>query len=235
MNLICIRTIMVEALTLGIDVGTSATKVILLNEQSEWEMHSWPSSEDVWNNLKEWLSNKDGEINRVGITGHGPSAIVIRDGAICGRIIPWYESLPDECQRPPEGDHILPPTRYWVPSRIAQWELENGPLGNGVVVQLKDLLNWQLTGIIARDSRSMRGYSGEGHFHLPEDVIGTVTTEGAYLSGIPPGAEVICGCDDLTAGVVGLGANIFGSGFQPNGRSDFINVYSCSKPNQYSF
>ncbi|MEE3082666.1 MAG: hypothetical protein VX320_01075 [Candidatus Thermoplasmatota archaeon] len=197
---------MVGALTLGIDVGTSATKVLLIDTQSEWEMHSWPSSENLWSNLKQWLSGKKGHIVRVGITGHGPSAIVIREGEICGRIIPWHETLPDGCQRPTEGDQILSPTRAWVPSRIAQWELENGPLGNGIVVQLKDMLNWQLTGVIARDSRSMRGYSGDGYFHLPEDVIGKVTKVGEELSGIPAGAEVICGCDDLTAGVLGLRA-----------------------------
>ena len=52
----------------------------------------------------------------------------------------------------------------------------------------------------------MRGYVGDGHFHLPEDVIGQVSRQGAELSGITQGAEVICGCDDLTAGVIGLGA-----------------------------
>jgi mannitol-1-phosphate 5-dehydrogenase len=52
----------------------------------------------------------------------------------------------------------------------------------------------------------MRGYVGNGHFHLPEDVIGRVSNQGSELSGIAEGAEVICGCDDLTAGVIGLGA-----------------------------
>ncbi|MEE2812721.1 MAG: hypothetical protein VX627_06860 [Candidatus Thermoplasmatota archaeon] len=197
---------MVETWTLGIDVGTSSTKVILLNEESEWDMHVWPSSEGVWNNLKQWLDGRTENIIRVGITGHGPSAIVIRDGALCGRMIQWNESIPESCERPTFGDQILSPSRSWVPSRLAQWELENGPIGNGVVVQLKDFLNWELTGVIARDSRSMRGYVGEGHFHLPEDVIGTITETGSRLSGIPEGVEVICGCDDLTAGVLGLGA-----------------------------
>ena len=41
--------------------------------------------------------------------------------------------------------------------------------------------------------------------HLPEQVIGLVNKAGAELSGIPEGVEVICGCDDLTAGVIGLG------------------------------
>ena len=41
---------MPDSLTLGIDVGTSATKVLLLRRDGQWEMASWPSSEGVWNN-----------------------------------------------------------------------------------------------------------------------------------------------------------------------------------------
>ena len=51
----------------------------------------------------------------------------------------------------------------------------------------------------------MRGYLVKSHLHLPEQVIGLVNKAGAELSGIPEGVEVICGCDDLTAGVIGLG------------------------------
>ena len=67
--------------TLGIDVGTTATKVILLKPTGEWEMESWPSEERVWENLRTWLHGlgeivgSEGfgrEISRVGITGHGP-------------------------------------------------------------------------------------------------------------------------------------------------------------------
>ena len=201
-----LRVTMPDRLTLGIDVGTSATKVLLLKSDSSWEMHVWPSSEDLWSNLREWLGNRGQHIERLGITTHGPSAVVIRDGELCGRVIPWHEDLPDGCDRNPEGEQVLPQTRAWVPARLAQWELENGPVGDGIAVQLKDFYNWQLTNVIARDSRSMRGYVGVGHFHLPEDVIGRVSKQGAELSGISQGAEVICGCDDLTAGVIGLGA-----------------------------
>ena len=193
--------------TLGIDIGSSATKALLLNADSTWEMHEWPSIEGLWQNLRTWLDERETQIERVGITAHGPSAIVIRDGALLGRIIPWHEPLPSGCKRPTEGRHKLPQTRAWVPSRLAQWELENGPIGDGVAIQLKDLYNWELTGVIARDSRSMRGYVAQTHLHLPEDVIGLVTEEGSMLSGIPAGTEVICGCDDLTAGVLGLNAN----------------------------
>jgi len=214
--------------TLGIDVGTTATKVILLKPTGEWEMDSWPSEEGVWENLRTWLDGlgeivgSEGlgrEISRVGITGHGPSAAIIRDGELVGRIIPWHEPLPEGCKRPAEGDQVLAPNRAWVPSRLAQWESENGPIGDGVAVQLKDVLNWQLTGVVARDPRSMRGYSGEGNFHLPEEVIGEVSEAGSSLSGIPAGAEVICGCDDLSAGVYGLGA----------GKGDIFNLANTSE------
>ena len=197
---------MQDRLTLGIDVGTSATKVLLLKPDSTWEMQVWPSSEGLWDNLRNWLGDRGQDIDRVGITTHGPSAVVIRDGALCGRVIPWHEVLPDECRRPTVGEHVLPSTRAWVPARLAQWEQENGPVGNGIPIQLKDLYNWELTGVVARDSRSMRGYVGDGHFHLPEEIIGQISEQGAELSGITQGAEVICGCDDLTAGVIGLGA-----------------------------
>ena len=206
MNRFGLRDVMSGNLTLGIDVGTSATKVLLLKENLSWEMHAWPSTEDLWGNLRQWLNNRGQNITRVGITTHGPSAIVIRDGTLCGRIIPWHEPLPEDCQRPTGGKQQLPPTRAWVPARIAQWEKEHGPIGNGIAVQLKDLYNWQLTNVIARDFRSMRGYVGEGNFHNPSDVIGMVTKSGSELSGITEGAEVICGTDDLTAGVLGLGA-----------------------------
>ena len=139
--------------TLGIDVGSTAIKVLLLNTDSSWEMHQWPSQEGLWPNLRAWLETKETQIERVGITAHGPSAIVIRDGEICGRIIPWHESLPKDCERPTEGEHQLPQTRTWVPSRLAQWESENGPIDDGIAIQLKDFYNWELTRIIARDSR----------------------------------------------------------------------------------
>ncbi len=207
MNRFCLGPYMSDSFTLGIDVGTSATKVLLLKSDSTWEMEVWSSTEGLWEPLRNWLGHRGQCISRVGITTHGPSAVVIRDGERCGRMIPWYESLPEQCQRPTEGNHHLSATRAWVPARLAQWELENGPIGRGVAVQIKDFHNWQLTGIIARDRRSMRGFVGEGHFHLPQSVIGQVTAEGSALSGIGEGAEVICGCDDLTAGVIGLDAN----------------------------
>ena len=191
--------------TLGIDVGSTATKVVLLNTDSSWEMHEWSSKDDLWSNLRTWLQSKDTQITRVGITAHGPSAIVIRDGDLCGRIIPWHEPLPKDCERPTQGAHQLPQTRAWVPSRLAQWETEFGAIDDGIAIQLKDMYNWELTGIVARDSRSMRGYLVKSHLHLPEEVIGLVNKAGAELSGIPEGVEVICGCDDLTAGVIGLG------------------------------
>ena len=190
--------------TLGIDVGSTATKVVLLNTDSSWEMHEWPSKDDLWSNLQTWLQSKETQITRVGITAHGPSAIVIRDGNLCGRIIPWHEPLPKDCKRPTEGAHQLPQTRAWVPSRLAQWETEFGAIDDGIAIQLKDLYNWELTGIVARDSRSMRGYLVKSHLHLPEEVIGLVNKAGAKLSGIPEGVEVICGCDDVTAGVIRL-------------------------------
>ena len=193
--------------TLGIDVGTSATKVLLLDNSGEWEMGSWPTSEGLWDNLQHWLSRRGESVVRVGITGHGPSAIVIRNGEVIGSKISWFDDFLEGCEREVDNNHILTGSRAWVPSRLAQWEKENGPIGDGVPLQLKDLYNWELTGVVGRDTRSMRGYSGEGNFFYPDEVIGRVNTAGSKTSGISIGAEVICGCDDLTAGVLGLNAN----------------------------
>jgi len=225
---------MPERLTLGLDVGTSATKVLLLKSDSTWEMGVWPTSEGLWNPLRDWLGNKKQKITRVGITTHGPSAVVIKDRRLCGRIISWHEPLPEECQRPTEGEQQLPDTRAWVPARLAQWEMENGPLKDGIAIQLKDLYNWELTGIIARDKRSMRGFSGKGHFQLPQSVIGVVTKNGAVLSGITEGAEVICGCDDLTAGVLGLDAKV-GDLFNLANTSEHVGMVGGKPQDQMSW
>ena len=91
-----------------------------------------------------------------------------------------------------------------MPSRLAQWETEFGAIDDGCN-STQGPVQLGLTGIVARDSRSMRGYLVKSHLHLPEEVIGLVNKAGAELSGIPEGVEVICGCDDLTAGVIGLG------------------------------
>ncbi len=207
MNLFVPPPSMSGKVTLGIDVGTTATKALLLSEDSSWELHSWPSDESLWRNLRNWLAEKKCQIERVGITTHGPSVVVINERGIQGKPIYWFDEIPESCIRENEGEHILPQTRAWVPSRIAQWIVENGPLNDGIAVQLKDMYNWELTGNIARDSRSMRGFSSEEYMHLPENVIGKVTKKGSELSGIDEGAEVICGCDDLTAGVLGIGAH----------------------------
>ena len=209
--------------TLGIDVGTTATKALILGHSGKWEMASWPSSEWTWGHLKEWLSSRGCEVERVGITAHGPSALVIKDGEMVGRPIFWHEPMAVEFERPSEGDHVLPSSRAWVPSRIAQWEASFGEIGDGVAVQLKDRLNLELTGVLARDTRSMRGFSGVGHFHLPEDVIGKVHAAGEEMSGIRSGAEVICGCDDLTAGVLGLELGV-GEGFNLANTSEHVGV-----------
>ena len=53
------------SLTLGIDVGTTSTKVLLLDNQGKWEMEAWPSTEDIWTNLRNWLGEKGAKIDRV--------------------------------------------------------------------------------------------------------------------------------------------------------------------------
>jgi mannitol-1-phosphate 5-dehydrogenase len=195
---------------LGIDVGTTSTKVVLLKPDGSHEFGSWPSTEDllaVWPQVKEWLAEHAGDrIGRLGITTHGPSAAVFRDDVLVGRIIPYHEKLPEGCEKPVANDHVLlkRSLKTHVPSRLAHWEREYGPLRkDDLAVQYKDVLNWQLAGVVARDSRSMRGHKVATCTH-PEVVIGRVTEAGEALSGIPAGCEVICGCDDLTASVIGL-------------------------------
>ena len=57
-------------LTLAIDVGTTATKVLLPSDDSSWQLHFWPSEEGLWNNLRKWLGNRGEKIDRVGIKLH---------------------------------------------------------------------------------------------------------------------------------------------------------------------
>ncbi|PXY77939.1 MAG: hypothetical protein CXX81_10455, partial [Methanobacteriota archaeon] len=101
--------------TLGIDVGTSATKVLLLDNSGEWEMGSWPTSEGLWDNLQHWLSRRGESVVRVGITGHGPSAIVIRNGEVIGSKISWFDDFLEGCEREVDNNHILTGSRAWVP------------------------------------------------------------------------------------------------------------------------
>lgn len=62
---------------LGIDVGTTATKALLLRPDGTHEFGAWPSAADpldVWPRVKAWLPSGI-TVEAVGVTAHGPSAV----------------------------------------------------------------------------------------------------------------------------------------------------------------
>lgn len=209
-------------LTLAIDVGTTAVKLLLLNRGGAWTLsHHATDLEDLWGPVKAAVAPHAFRIERVGITGQGQSALLVRDGERVGELQTWNDPLDVAEVDLPDGA-VLRRGGGWLPRRLRRWALDHPEETDVVSLQLKDWLNFQLTGVLASDARSMRGLlDREGRMpedlgawvglgdvvpplHPPEAVIGRVHGAGAARSGLRPGTEVICGCDDLSAGVAGL-------------------------------
>jgi mannitol-1-phosphate 5-dehydrogenase len=211
------------SLTLAIDVGSTAVKLLLLSPEGDWTISTHPTNiESPWPAVRTAVHPHAHRIERIGITGQGPSALLVQNGVRVGHLGTWQDPLTvEECVL---GDGaILHPSGPWLPRRLKQWA-DSNPQREGLTsLQIKDWLNFELTGIPASDARSMRGLldrDGTMPSHLqdwvglgeivpplfdPATVIGRVTANGATLSGLSVGTEVICGCDDLSAGVLGLG------------------------------
>jgi|GEM_PF-200791 len=234
-------------LTLGIDVGSTATKLLLLDARGQWTMASFPTDlAKTWDMVKPEIEAHAARIRAVGITGQGQSALLIDSN--CQQVGPmqtWRDpltvppvALGDACQLHPDGG--------WLPRRLAQWRADNPDLdiSDCKALQIKDMLNAQLTGVRASDARSLRGWLntdgsvcanlGMGEIKPtlfpPESVIGSVTAEAAAISGLPRGTPLICGCDDLAAGVAGLGLSE-GDAFNLANTSEHIGMISdCPKP-----
>jgi len=210
------------ALTLAIDVGSTAVKLLLLSRSGDWTLASHPTDlQDLWTPVKRSIGEHLARIERVGITGQGQSALLVCGRERVGSLDTWRSELNvGECEL---GDGaILHPSGGWLPRRLKQWVANNPERDDLKSLQIKDWLNLQLTAVTASDARSMRGLlDADGTMSQrmedwvglssivptlfkPSEVIGRVTAKGAALSGLRIGTEVICGCDDLSAGVLGL-------------------------------
>lgn len=240
-----------DQVAIGIDIGTSATKVcaidtggaIFFDGVSTSARHPTkrrdrldPKEESnrIWSDVRSVLGN-DGlgmRAEAVCITAHGQSAVMVEGREPIGRMIPWWAPLSSVLLDEQEAimrdlistgglGAILHPRGSWLPARLKQWmEESTNPLPTGIfTLQLKDLLGLQLCGNAASDHRSMRGWldpNGQAIASLvdwvgmedptplllaPDAVLGEVDSEGEALSGIRKGAQVLCGLDDLSAGI----------------------------------
>ena len=197
------------------------------------------------------LGPAEGPVTRVGVTAHGQSALLVDRGTgerVCETIF-WHQGTVAESPAPLGNDCVLNPAGSWLPGKLRAWREKNAEVtaglepGSLVCLQVKDYINLMLTGVAASDRRSLRGllnasggmpqdvlgYVGLGDvcpaLLEPEAVIGRVSAKGAEKSGLPEGCEVICGCDDLSAGVLGLLPLYPGQRFNIAGSSEHLGVF----------
>ncbi|PSR20403.1 MAG: hypothetical protein C7B45_15055 [Sulfobacillus acidophilus] len=137
------------------------------------------------------------------------------------------------------------PVSAAYPSAKLRWLQKHWPaaLGPGAhVVQPKDFINYQLTGVIAGDTWTSKGLVSleasererplellgldpklAPECYRPVDVIGRVTDDAARLTGIPGGVPVTAGWSDTLGAVWSLGLNV-NDAFVLSGTSDSIGV-----------
>ena len=214
-------------LCLGLDIGSSAVKILLLDDGGWWRLSTFPTPplenliQEMNEHLSQWLEPEGLErVCTIGVCGQGQSAIILDDeNILLGDIITWQDQpLPSLIEEFDErfplqwrvenlGMH-LPEGRAWLPVKLRQWALRHPELIGkaNVAIQVKDLVNLSLTGIVCSDQRSNRGlisnpelleWIGLGNIlppmKKPTDVIGQSRN-----------AKVICGSCDMSAGLEGL-------------------------------
>ena len=214
-------------LTLGLDIGTSAVKVLVIDEGGWWRLATFPTPplellvEEMNNHLRQWMDESDlSRVSTIGVCGQGQSAIVLDDeNRVLGEIITWqdrpepelieeYDRLFPFSWRIDNMDSHLPEGRAWLPVKLKQWALRHPNLISkaNVAIQVKDLVNYSLTGVVCSDRRSFRGmventelleWIGLGDilpdFRTPTEILGQAM-----------GADVIVGTCDMSAGLEGL-------------------------------
>jgi len=214
-------------LTLGLDIGTTAVKVLVLDEGGWWKIATFPTPpleeliEEMNTHLSEWMDEEDlARVVTVGACGQGQSAIILDDeNQILGDIITWQDSpdadliddfdarFPLQWRIDNLGAH-LPEGRAWLPVKLRQWALRHPELIEraNVAIQVKDLVNYSMTGVVCSDARSMRGLN-----HSEEllqwiglgDIIPPIM-QPTDIIGQSMKADVICGTCDMSAGLEGL-------------------------------
>ncbi|MCC7362666.1 MAG: hypothetical protein IT317_24510 [Anaerolineales bacterium] len=140
----------------------------------------------------------------------------------------------------------LPPSPAWPLPRLL-WLQRHEPhtLERAWrILQVKDYVVWRLTGDLATDASSWRGLlrlPGPGlaedvlrELGLPLDllpprrppsaVIGQLTPAAAEACGLPVGAPVVTGWNDLNCGLLGTGIVQPGAGFEIGGTTEHLGV-----------
>ena len=214
-------------LTLGLDIGTTAVKVLVLDDGGWWKLATFPTPpleeliEEMNSHLVEWMDKDDlARIVTIGVCGQGQSAIILDDeNQILGDIITWQDSpdaeiIDDYDARFPlqwridnQGAH-LPEGRAWLPVKLKQWALRHPELvaQANVAIQVKDLVNYSLTGVVCSDARSMRGLSRNSELLQwigLGDIIPPISRP-TEIIGQSLDSNVICGTCDMSAGLEGL-------------------------------
>ena len=242
-------------MTVTVDVGTTGLKVVARDARGRARLllraPSPGALEAVLPAVRGALEGEQGPVRRVGVTAHGQSALLVDrgTGSRVGEAIFWHQGAVAESPAPLGDDCVLNPAGSWLPGKLRAWREQNAGVtagrepGSLVCLQVKDYINLLLTGTAASDRRSLRGllnasgempqdvleYVGLGDvcpaLLEPEAVVGRVSAKGAAESGLPEGCEVICGCDDLSAGVLGLLPLYPGQRFNIAGSSEHLGVF----------
>lgn len=118
------------------------------------------------------------------------------------------------------------------------------------VCQPKDWLCYALGGNYVSDKFSWRGLAnlgGEGYSQIllrkfdldslalpqlsdPSASVAHVTREGSAISGIPEGTEIVVGCNDFFAGLLGMGIINEGDAFDITGTSEHLGLLTAAIP-----
>ena len=214
-------------LTLGLDIGTTAVKVLVLDDGGWWKLATFPTPpleeliDEMNTHLSEWMDEEDlARVVTIGACGQGQSAIIFDDeNQILGDIITWQDTpnadiiddfdarFPLQWRIDNLGAH-LPEGRAWLPVKLKQWALRHPELvaQANVALQVKDLVNYSLTGVVCSDSRSMRGLSSDEEL-LRWIGLGDIIPplmQPTDIIGQSMGSDIICGTCDMSAGLEGL-------------------------------
>jgi xylulokinase len=151
------------------------------------------------------------------------------------------------------ADHLgidLPPAPTWPLPRLL-WMRKHAPdtLARArCVLQAKDYINFRLTGELASDASSNRGFvdisTGRPASNVltklglpddilpailrPDQIMGRISSEAAKLTGLKPGLPVATGWNDLNAAVLGSGTVREGEAFNVTGTSEHLGLITSS-------
>lgn len=177
------------ALTLGIDLGTSAVKVELLSEAGEslasgegkhptygtdgaaeqraedWDDALAVALSALAGRARERVPNWRERLAAIGVAGQLPTLVCLVDGHVCGPAITWKDGRADAWS----GEHIDAATRRALYRRTGMpidgrylgpmHRIHRTQVPADVVLSAKDYLVWRLTGTAVTDPSTAAGYA----------------------------------------------------------------------------